>query len=483
MDVEIETPSRKPTRRARHKSSDLTKPGVPSPLRQTAAPDTDVATDQDDTGIVRPPFGSSYTLPKMHERTGRRLQRPHVTERSVSDPVTPAKKLSGFQLDGDIAQLIKDGPRKDKGKEKENGTIYFYRVKPRGSEMWLLKIGRTQKNAKNRLSQIKGACGHFEIEEHTKAVARDIPFHGFAEKLIHTELSNYQHQWLCGCGTRHREYFLVSEDIAVKVFERWRDFCQEKPWDHKGDILPKWAQRLQNRAKFDGKGRDFDHHEFSRRWTAFTAPMSFERFLSDAIRMWKLGFPKRWLIISLAELLTIVCISHHSFWASTWTTIIVILLLADLMVTENMHTTASIFQIMEGGLQSVSLRPQTPEHTKMAELESPALGDSPQSAPSQQRYGKVAAEPRGKSAAPYKQSEFDMRQAMDGNNSDDFQGFTDDEDDWDRDEDDRWPASLDGLSTKRKVSTDKSPGTHVQKTSGEDGLTVFQIGLTGMDSN
>lgn len=173
----------------------------------------------------------------------------------MSEPVTPGKKLSGFQLDADIEQLIKDGPRRDKGKEKENGSIYFYRAKPRGSELWLLKIGRTQKHVKERLAQIKGACGHLEMEEHTKAVARDIPFHAFAEKLIHAELSNYQHQWLCDCGTRHREYFLVDEDIAVKVFERWRDFCQERPWDHDGKILPKWARRLQtNNAGRQGDG-------------------------------------------------------------------------------------------------------------------------------------------------------------------------------------------------------------------------------------
>ena len=450
MDVEIETPTRKPMRRARHRPSELTKPGGPSSPRQTLAPYGDVVADEDGIGVVRPRLASSYTSPEMHESTGRRFLRPNVTGRSVSDPVTPGKKLSGFQLDGDIAQLIKDGPKRDKGKEKEDGSIYLYRVKPRGSDVWLLKIGRTRKHARERLSQIKGVCGHLEIEEHTKAVARDIPFHGFAEKLIHTELSNYQHQWLCDCGRKHREYFLVSDDLAVKVFERWRDFCQEKPWDHSGKILPKWAQRLQNRAKFNGEERDFDHHEFARRWAAFTSPLSSERFLSDAIHVWKLGFPNRWLITSLAELLTIVCISRHSFWASAWTTIIVILLLADLMVTENMHTTAHIFQLMEGGLQSVSLRPQPPQDAIMAESEGPALENSPRSAPRQQESGETAAGPRERSAAAYtcNRNGIDTRQSMDGDNSGDFRGFTDDEDDWDGDA--RSPASVDTISTNKE---------------------------------
>lgn len=351
-----------------------------------------------------------------------------MVERSVSAPATPGKKLSGFQLDGDIAQLIKDGPRRDKGKEKENGSIYFYKVKPRGSEVWLVKIGRTQKHTKERLNQINRGCGHLEIEEHTRAIARDVPFHGFAERLIHTELSNYQHQWLCDCGTRHREYFLVSEDIAMKIFERWRDFCQEMPWDQDGKLLPKWTQRLQNRARFKGHERDFDHHEFARRWTAFTTPLSFERFLSDAVRVWRLGFPNRWLVVSLAELLTIVCISRHSFWASIWTTIIVILLLVDLVVTENMHTTAYILELMEGGLQSVSLRQKPPEDITVAETRNPTPESSPESAPGRQDSGESASQARESNAAASSQSRINTRKARAEDKRDNGRGFTNDED-------------------------------------------------------
>ncbi|KAG6368637.1 hypothetical protein INS49_002850 [Diaporthe citri] len=246
-----------------------------------------------------------------------------------------------------------------------------------------------------------------------------------------------------------REYFQVSEDLAVKVFERWRDFCQEMPWDHNGNILPKWAQRLQNRAKFNGKERDFDHHEFSRRWTAFTAPMSFERFLSDAIRVWKLGFPNRWLIISLAELLTIICISRHSFWTSIWTTIIVFLLLVDLVVTENMHTTTSIFQLMEGGLQSISVQQKPPEDTIVGETESPAPGSSPENGLHQQGSGEAAPQLQGISAAASKQSPIGIRQAMDGDDGDDCWGIMDDEADWDTGS--RSPVRPDTNSTEKEV--------------------------------
>lgn len=447
VDVEIETPTRKRTRKDRPKSSVLNSLGGSSPLRQTFTPDANVSSDQGEMAAARPPLESSYTSPDISERTRRKRQRPNVTERSASDPITPGRKLSTFQLDGDIAQMIKDGPTISKGKDKENGSIYFYKVRPRGSEVWLVKIGRTQKHAKERLNQIKGVCGHLEIEEHTKAVARDVPFHGLAEKLMHMELGNYQHQWRCKCGTRHREYFLVSEDIAVKVFERWRDFCLEKPWDDNGKILPKWAQRLHARARFNGEERDFDHHEFARRWTAFTTPKSFERFLSDAVRVWRLGYPNRWLIISLAELLTIVCISHHSFWASIWTTIIVILLLGDLVVTEHMHTTASIFQLMEGGLQSVSLRQKPSEDTTVAETESPAPENIPENTLRQQKRGELATQLRGSSTSASNESQIGMIQGMDGDNGDEFSDFTADEDDWITSF--RSPASQDTNSTSQ----------------------------------
>ncbi|KAL1854332.1 hypothetical protein Daus18300_011518 [Diaporthe australafricana] len=267
--------------------------------------------------------------------------------------MAPEKKLSGFQLDDDIAKLIKDGPARDRDKAKENGSIYFYKVRPRNSEMRLLKIGRTQKHPKERLSQINRLCGHLEIEEHGRAVARDIPFHGFAEGLIHKELSNYKHPLVCSCGKRHREYFDVDEDIAVEVFERWRDFCEKRPWDRSGNILPAWAQRLEDRARFAGVEQDFDHRDFARRWESFTNPSIFEWLTSILIRVWRIWFPRRWLIVALTELLTIICISTYSFWTTAWTVIIISMMLVDQVVTEDMHTTARIYQLVGDGLQSL----------------------------------------------------------------------------------------------------------------------------------
>lgn len=440
VDMQIDTPTKSPRRRGRPKSSETRRPQGSSSDLQARALEAEYGSNQGGTGNGRPSLGSSYTSPEMHARTPSRNQRPTVTERSASEPVTPGKKLllSGFQLDGDIAKLIEDGPKGEKSREKEKGSIYFYKVKPRDSEVNLMKIGRTQSHPKKRLRQIQGICKHLVCEEHAKAIARDVPFHGFAEKLIHTELSNYQHKFKCVCGTEHTEYFQVSEEIAVKVFERWRDFCHEEPWDAKGIILPMWARRLQNRTKFGGpETLDFDHHEFSGPWDAFISPTSFERFLSDAILVWELAFPNRWMIISLAELLTIVCISRQSFWTSVWTMIIVFFLLADLVITENLHTTSHITQLMSGGLQSSPARQKPPVNKSAADSEEVVSENNPESASCQHNNEEVLTHTEEESfATPYR-PQVETRQAVDDNlkHVAESRAFTDIGYDWDGDSD------------------------------------------------
>jgi hypothetical protein len=403
--IEPETPTKKPGQRARLKSTESTDRGGPSSLVQTPGQAIVAFHNQSEIPSVRPTLMSSHTSPESHKRTRSGSQRPNIYERSASEPATPAenKKLSGLQLDGKIAHLINTGPTKKK--KRDPGSIYFFRVKPRNCDVTLMKIGRTQQDTSNRLNQIQGVCEHMEIDWHAKAVAQDIPFHGFAEDLIHMELRNYKYPWPtpCVCGTKkHHEYFQVSQDIAVRVFERWRDFCQEKPWDDNGKILRTWARRLQNRAKLSGsEALDFDHHEFAKLWDAFTHPSSLERFLSDAILVWELGFPNRWQIICLAELLTIVCISRHSLWTSTWTTIIIFFLLLDLVVTDNMHTTTRISQFMEGGLQSSLIQHTPPRDKSVADSPEEVRSDSsPESTPRPQNNEEMPSESGDASTKP-----------------------------------------------------------------------------------
>lgn len=453
VDSEMETPTKKPLRRIRPKSSEPTNLAESSISRRTVGIKIDADANQEPRRLLRPPFETSHTSPEMQDETARRGQRPNVTERAASDTATPVKKLSGIQLDGDIAKLIKDGPTRDRDKEKVNGSIYFYIVKPRSGEVRLLKIGRTEKHPNERRIQIKGICGHLEIEEHPRAVARDIAFYGFAERLIHKELSNYQYQWLCDCGTRHREYFQVSEDVAVKVFERWRDFCDQKPWDLSGKILPVWSQRLQNRARCRTAEHNFDHLEFARHWDTFTNPMSFERILSDLLRVLKLGFPERWRNIALAEFLTIVCFSGYSFLTKLWTVIVVSMVLIDTVFTEDMHFTARMSQLMGGGLQSLMLGQTSPKDRKVVETK----GLTPEANPGDVLYESSSRaevhQLRRESAAATSQPLIDMTEPI--NDGDDLGSPESAANKDSPDKDARSSTSVDVTSTRSRVSKGK----------------------------
>ncbi|GKT61562.1 hypothetical protein ColTof4_02802 [Colletotrichum tofieldiae] len=481
-DCEMETPTKKPARRARAKSSELTGLAGPSPLRQAIVPGTDVVANQEEGRMPRPAFGQSHTSPEMQDETERRGQRQTVTERSRSDPAIRAKGLSGFQLDGDIAKLIKDGPKTVK--EREPGSIYLYKVKPRGSGLRLLKIGRTQNHPKDRGKKISRVCGHLEVDEHAKAVARSIPFHGFAEKLILLELKNYQHKWLCDCNTRHNEYFQVGEDIAVEVFERWRDFCEKKPWDPSGKILPAWDQRLKTRSGFDDPAQDFDHRKFARRWTAFTAPMPFEELSSDAIRVWNSGFPNRWKIVAVVELLTMACVSWHSSWTAAWCGIIAVLILIDELATENMFTTTRISRLMEGGFQSLVLWYRSLNDGNVVETEGPASETSPEKVPCQQSRREAVPGLWEESDCVSDEALVDVGDPMDSENDATSPESEDEKEGSDSDASSSASVeSVEIVSVQYRVPVkQESPSLHVQKSSGL-GVDTVVVDLTTGESD
>ncbi|KDN67249.1 hypothetical protein CSUB01_03317 [Colletotrichum sublineola] len=355
-DCEMDTPTKKPAPRARRKPSGLNKQLGRSPLRTMTPPGPNVTAGYKAAGVRQLPlFARSHTSPETQDEAERKRRRPSAAERSASDPATPLKKLSGAQLDSSMAKLIRDGPSKDKATQLKDGGIYLFIFQPRGTGAQLVKIGRTERDAQGRLKEIKAVCKPLKSAWHSTATAENIPFHGFAERLIHAELYNYRHRRRCVCGTEHREYFEVSEDIAVEVFKRWRDFCQKRPWDDGGTIRTLWSKRLDTRTAFDGPGQDFDHGKFGRHWSTYTMPWLIELMLSDAIYQWKRWFPYRWRAVAVAELFTIIFLSPVSAWAQFWIATVGALCVIDTAVPEDLHVTASVARLMEGGSQSLVL--------------------------------------------------------------------------------------------------------------------------------
>lgn len=107
----------------------------------------------------------------------------------------------------------------------------------------ITKIGRTI-DLEKRLEQWNSQC---KIKHHYHQSSRDgkpprIPHVQRIERLMHIELCNYRKKRGCGgCGKNHIEWFDIGEVKAREVFQKWRDWINQKPYalDDSGD----WAVR------------------------------------------------------------------------------------------------------------------------------------------------------------------------------------------------------------------------------------------------
>ncbi|EFQ34706.1 uncharacterized protein GLRG_09850 [Colletotrichum graminicola M1.001] len=332
---EMDTPTKKPARRARRNPSGSNKRLEPSPLRTTAPPGPNVVAGYEAAEARRVSlFARSHTSPETQNEAERKGQRPSAAERSASVPTTPSKKLSGAQLDSSMAKLIRNGPSKDTECHLKDGGLYLFHVPTKRNR------GASGQDWPDR----KGRAGSSQRDnESMQAPEEHLALHGNGRE--------YSVLRPCLCTRRHREYFEVSEKIAVEVFPRWRDFCKKRPWDNGGTIKTVWGKRLDARAAFDGPGQDFDHGKFGRHWGTYTMPWLVERVLSDAIHQGKRWFPNRWQAVAVAEMFTIIFLSPASVWVHVWMAAVAALLLIDTVVIADLHATASVVQLMEGGLQ------------------------------------------------------------------------------------------------------------------------------------
>ncbi|KAL9120130.1 MAG: hypothetical protein Q9187_003312 [Circinaria calcarea] len=130
------------------------------------------------------------------------------------------------------------------------GYIYIFTLPscPR-----FIKIGMTIQVPKDRVSQQKYHCKQpYNIVEDP----HDKPFRGYGavEKLIKVELHNLRRKFVCGkCKTtnkqvarEHGEWFEISEEKALEVVERWRQWMVKgKPFDSNGVLTPFWVRRYE----------------------------------------------------------------------------------------------------------------------------------------------------------------------------------------------------------------------------------------------
>jgi hypothetical protein len=135
----------------------------------------------------------------------------------------------------------------------------------------VVKVGVTAGNdIKTRMKAIKQKCRHYDLEVVADEEQIAIPGYFRAEALVHQELSKSRLQTarcpldkaqqkepdaelIMGDDVevideadkhRHKEWFNVPPDEAVKIVQRWRKFMLQRPYDIEGNLKGEFQSRL-----------------------------------------------------------------------------------------------------------------------------------------------------------------------------------------------------------------------------------------------
>lgn len=141
------------------------------------------------------------------------------------------------------------------------------------------------------------------------------------EQLALKELGNFLYEFKC-CGTKHREYLTVDEEVGHMVVERWARFCEEvRPYGEDFLLKAEWEFHLDRfkgrnhgRAKEGGERID-DHVGRGKRWEEFFRPRK-EDWFKHRAGVWKNKVRENgWQCWSLL-LAALLVRSTFSCWAS-----------------------------------------------------------------------------------------------------------------------------------------------------------------------
>jgi hypothetical protein len=108
-------------------------------------------------------------------------------------------------------------------------------------EQWV-KIGITR-NIEERMNSLSGRCGITDLVECDDVPEEPIPMPLLrrVERLCHEELANFQRPLNCNetntrCDTVHKEWFNVTEEVAIRTVKRWLLFISKNPYTTHGNL-------------------------------------------------------------------------------------------------------------------------------------------------------------------------------------------------------------------------------------------------------
>lgn len=250
---------------------------------------------------------------------------------------------------------------------------------PQNQEKRVVKIGVTRGPERVRLRQIQNTCGHALVEQQDDPEHEPIALYFKAEKLIHAELRNFAHGFDCRrCDRWHGEYFDVDAAAAREVVQRWRRFCQLRPYGSDGCLRPFWACRLRGWRKRwggrggvddddddddgndddDDRGDDGDEEEERekkwrrlrrrmRHWDRFANPTRLEFLWYDLTAPLDGLWRWRWHAIALLEGFAVAVLAFPSFPALLWFGVVVLLIFAETIRLEAPVTISAVWKTVE----------------------------------------------------------------------------------------------------------------------------------------
>jgi hypothetical protein len=141
---------------------------------------------------------------------------------------------------------------------EDDGFIYIFRSKPDafpGSKY--VKIGMTKQTPEKRI-RVWGKSCKFEFIHIEDAKDKRFLHNRAVERIIHTELYNERRKYKCNkCGhkhhlelgavdarrtpTEHGEWFEITEEKALEVVNKWRDWViKNEPYRPDGSLRARW---------------------------------------------------------------------------------------------------------------------------------------------------------------------------------------------------------------------------------------------------
>ncbi|KAF2191822.1 DUF1766-domain-containing protein [Zopfia rhizophila CBS 207.26] len=190
---------------------------------------TTVSTGNQSASITSTTTGSSTTITFRLNGNHWQPYRPNSTRsRPVSDVLQEVveQKLGSLSL--------------------KRGFIYIFWLK---GVFGYVKIGFAADPEKRLKGWNKGCKETYEFHEASyKNELIEVPHVHRVERLIHTELKDARMQMKCkGCDKTHREWFQVTEAHAIKVFQKWKDWILQHPYEE--DEFGEWKLKPSFRSQ------------------------------------------------------------------------------------------------------------------------------------------------------------------------------------------------------------------------------------------